>query len=489
LDRVASNVPYVTSARPRIRSAARRSHQASRITYLASRCRCAQPTGVAVSFHSPSRRSLARATLVAAALLAAACSRDGSISAPSQPRPTIPADSSRTIAAPALPNLKSSAPLIPSCGPTVEYKLTNLRYTVGTVSVSNDAEKLYVTYAVTADDWYVSDTRLAVAHSYLKIPQDRNKLPMPWSFPYAGVHEPPVKSHTFTLSLQQLGAKAGDKLVVAAMAGLVHPTTPRPDGPWEWLVMWGVGNVAGTSVETANNYTVAGCASTPTPPPPPLPSGSGVVSITFDDGWLETYTLAYPILKELGLRATVAANADAVDGEWSAYMNLAQLKELKGAGWSVVSHSLSHRDLTTLTDAELHRELRDSKAWIERNGFGPADVFIVPFHSWGARERGAVEQYYRKARGYSATQFTPVRMAKVPVTQPYDLTGYEPEFAPFTSPEGRAATMQFVERAVTEGEFIDIFFHHLHADQMPAFRLLMQDIAKYKANVRTWGQF
>lgn len=428
------------------------------------------------------------AVTAVAAALTGGCSDNGTAPETELPpaQTELPARETRVIAAPVLPNVTASEPLIAACGPRVDYALTDVRRTIGKVSVMNDTTTLYVTYTVTQKDWFISDTRLAVAKTYLGIPQDSRRVPLPWSFPHAGEHEPVITSHTYALSLSQLGVGAGDRVVVAAMAGVVHPTTDRYEGPWEWLVMWGLGNIKGDSFETVHNYTVAACANQPPPPPPPA---TGAITITFDDGWEDTHTNAFPVLRELGLAGNVAVNPDAVDGGWATYMTLGQLKDLHAAGWNIVSHSLSHRDLTTLADAELHRELRDSKAWIERNGFGPATTFIVPFHSWGPRELAAIRQYYARARGYSVTQFVPARFTRLPITtSPYEIFGFEPEFAPFTTAAGRAATMEIVERAVMEGEHVDIFFHHITDAQVPAFRELMQQIAQYRANVRTWGQ-
>ena len=234
------------------------------------------------------------------------------------------------------------------------------------------------------------------------------------------------------------------------------------------------------------SLALASCGDSPTEPDP---VSGGIFTLTFDDGWLTTYTNVFPVLQELGLKGNVAVNPNPIDLEWDGYMRMSHLRELRDAGWSIVSHSLSHRDLTTLSSDELHRELRDSKAWVERNGFGPTDVFIVPFHRWGEREREAITGYYERARGISANQFMPPRLVDYPVTEPYDITGFEPEFAPFTTPEGREQTLAYVRRAVEQGEAIDLFFHQITTDQLPAFRTLMESIAEYKANLRTWGQF
>ena len=396
----------------------------------------------------------------------------------------VPAAEVQTVDPPVLSSVRNSPPAAQSCSPAVSYHLTDGRRVIGKVQVMNDAKKLYVTYTTTSPHWWISDTRLAVAKTYASIPQDNNRIPLPWQFPHEGVHEPAVTSLTHEMTLAELGVGRGDKVVVAAMAGVVHPKNESNySGQWEWMVMWGIGNIAGKSYETIHNYTIADCGEPTVEHPPAL---AGRITITFDDGYLTTYTNAYPVLKELGLIANVAVNGDPVDGQWGDYMHLHHLKELQAAGWGMVSHSLSHRDLTTLTDAELDRELKESRAWLAKNGFPDSDAFIVPFHSWGERERNAIKKYYARTRGYTVNQFWPAKFVKMPFAEPYDLTGFETEFAPFTTPEGRALTMTYVERAVREGEFLDLFFHRLPADQVPAFRELMIGVAKYKQAVTKW---
>lgn len=63
-----------------------------------------------------------------------------------------------------------------------------------------------------------------------------------------------------------------------------------------------------------------------------LPIGKTVM-ITFDDGYLTNYTIAYPILKELGLKATIAVIGKNIDGdEYTQFMNVAQAAELQQSG-------------------------------------------------------------------------------------------------------------------------------------------------------------
>lgn len=439
-------------------------------------------------------RSMRRAVtwLPVIAAFAVGC-RDNAVTNPVNEEQVLPAAEQREIEAPSTGNLRSSSPVIPTCGSVVTYKLTDLRNTIGTVTVRNDAKNVYVTYDVTSKDWYISQTRLAVTRTLGKVPQDNKKMPLPWSFPNSTDHKPVVTNFTYVVPLTTVNAVAGDDIIVAAMAGVVTPKNKKnSSGKWDWSVMWGVGNVSGKDIATLHNYTVTRCADAP---PPPAATG-GVVTITFDDGYLTTYTNAFPVLKSLQLKGNVAVNPEPIDGGWLDYMTMANLKTLKGAGWSIVSHSYTHPDLMTLSPDSLEKELTNSQRWVKDNGFGPTSVFIVPFHSWDERERAAISKHYKYVRGYTVNQFFPALYQKWPITSPLDLSGFEPEYAQsgtaaapgYTTSEGRRATMEIVERAVKEGEFVDIFFHRIPAEHVFGFTTLMTEIAKYRSNTRSWGE-
>lgn len=88
------------------------------------------------------------------------------------------------------------------------------------------------------------------------------------------------------------------------------------------------------------------------------------VVLTFDDGYEDTYTEAFPAMRALGMRGTVFVVSDFVGQP--GYVTWEQLRELAEHGWSVESHSVSHPDLRHLPDPELRRQLGESKAHIER---------------------------------------------------------------------------------------------------------------------------
>jgi len=94
----------------------------------------------------------------------------------------------------------------------------------------------------------------------------------------------------------------------------------------------------------------------------PIPKKS--VIITFDDGYVDNYRYAYPILKEFNIKATVFVIPKTIDKRIN-YMTLNQLKELQTNGIDIESHTLDHEKLTTLSYAKQLNTLKESKKTLE----------------------------------------------------------------------------------------------------------------------------
>jgi peptidoglycan/xylan/chitin deacetylase (PgdA/CDA1 family) len=100
------------------------------------------------------------------------------------------------------------------------------------------------------------------------------------------------------------------------------------------------------------------------------------LAITFDDGWLDNYTIACPILAELGLTATIFVVAGFVGRD--GYMNWQQLRELSRHGISIQSHTLTHRPLAELSKPEIASELVISKKILEDHLGARIDYVSMP---------------------------------------------------------------------------------------------------------------
>lgn len=119
------------------------------------------------------------------------------------------------------------------------------------------------------------------------------------------------------------------------------------------------------------------------------------VALTFDDGYASVFELAYPVLAERGIRATVFAptafigaafsgNARGGGGPAVPTMTAGQLRRLYECGWDVGAHTCTHPVMAELSDAEARRELTDSRAELgEIIGRAP-ELFAFPYGQPGA---------------------------------------------------------------------------------------------------------
>ena len=108
------------------------------------------------------------------------------------------------------------------------------------------------------------------------------------------------------------------------------------------------------------------------------------VAITFDDGYRDFHTHAFPVLKEHNFSATMFLPTGFIGNQIRSFksrecMTWSEVKELHRAGIQFGSHTVTHPKLVELDWPQIKTELCDSKAEIEKQLGTTCDTFAYPF--------------------------------------------------------------------------------------------------------------
>ncbi len=113
----------------------------------------------------------------------------------------------------------------------------------------------------------------------------------------------------------------------------------------------------------------------------PTPMPKKPILITLDDGYLNNYTKAYPILKQKNVKANIFLTCDKI-GQDPKYITWPQVLEMQNSGLVAFgSHTLSHPRLRNLPTKEAEKEIALSKTKLQEKLAKTITAFCYPYGS------------------------------------------------------------------------------------------------------------
>jgi len=175
----------------------------------------------------------------------------------------------------------------------------------------------------------------------------------------------------------------------------------------------------------------------------------GVVSIRFDDNHVSVHDIARPYMDKYGFRGIVALPTSYVG--LSGKMTLSQLKRLQERGWDIISHTVNHINLTTITIDEAREELFESQRWLIENGFiKGARFFAPPQNGRNDEVMAAIREYYVGCQTMKGTY------GSIPPADKHYLSLKEVD-----SSTSLATVEGWIDTAIEYNAWLTIVFHDL----------------------------
>ena len=153
--------------------------------------------------------------------------------------------------------------------------------------------------------------------------------------------------------------------------------------------------------------------------------------ITFDDGYIDVFKNAFPILQKLNYKATIFVVSELISNinKWDQkkenykkkeLMSDHQILQLIKEGYEIGSHTLNHIDLTSATDSNVENQIYQSKINIEKKFNTKVFCFSYPYGSYNKNVCNKVSKHYKfavttKRSRYKKNKFNNYTLPRVPI--------------------------------------------------------------------------
>ncbi|EKQ52259.1 MULTISPECIES: polysaccharide deacetylase family protein [unclassified Clostridium] len=158
----------------------------------------------------------------------------------------------------------------------------------------------------------------------------------------------------------------------------------------------------------------------------PIPKNS--IVITFDDGYMDNYRNAFPILKNLNMVATIFCITSNLDGSY--YLSKDAISEMSHYGIDIESHTVTHPKLNKLTYDDQLKELSESKKTLESITGKEVTSIAYPFGNFNddtikAAKTAGYTLGFTTNRGLSDRNDNPLKLDRIYVSSKYNMETFK----------------------------------------------------------------
>lgn len=141
------------------------------------------------------------------------------------------------------------------------------------------------------------------------------------------------------------------------------------------------------------------------------------VVLTFDDGYDDNYSYAFPVLKKYNAKGTFFIISGKIGKE--GYITEDQIKEMSTGGQEIGSHSVNHPSLEKYKGQSLTSELVKSKETLEKITSGAIISFCYPAGKYTGDTIKAVQD-----AGYKYAVTTKSSTGEIDLDNPFEISRY-----------------------------------------------------------------
>lgn len=202
---------------------------------------------------------------------------------------------------------------------------------------------------------------------------------------------------------------------------------------------------------------------------------SGVVSLTFDDGFASHYTQAKPYMDKYGFPGTEYIITEVLwnHAAYGGYLTLGQAKGLENySGWHVAAHAYTaanhNAGYTGIPDVAALADMERAKEYLNAQGFKSPEQFAYPLGNFNSQTLINARRLFRSARtihgpGGNLDESFP----------PSDMTRLRAQT--FGNLNTLASAEGFIDRAYANKEWVIFTFHDLVASATTGLQWAISD--------------